>query len=162
MGFTEYYVNIFVSLVLFAFLGLILSLFHELVVKPMKLQAISLKQGIKGPPLSLLIKNIREIKKAQSSIVKVPSTHPLPLTTAVLYSFHSLSNGGNNMVCIIMYCIPLNPMRVGVCQVFVFSLGTTQTLLVNQLDAVKEITTCTSLALGKPSYQQKDRGPLFG
>ncbi|KHG24278.1 Cytochrome P450 protein [Gossypium arboreum] len=64
----------------------------------MKLQAISLKQGIKGPPLSLLIKNIREIKKAQSSIVKVPSTHPLPLTTAVLYSFHSLSNGGNNMV----------------------------------------------------------------
>ncbi|KAK8346345.1 hypothetical protein V6Z11_A07G209500 [Gossypium hirsutum] len=112
MGFTEYYVNIFVSLVLFAFLGLILNLFHELVVKPMKLQAILLKQGIKGPPLSLLIGNIREIKKAQSS------------------------------------------------QVFVFSLGTTQTLLVNQPDAVKEITTCMSLALGKPSYQQKDRGPL--
>ncbi|KAB2022373.1 hypothetical protein E1A91_D07G211500v1 [Gossypium mustelinum] len=63
MGLTEYYVNIFVSLVLLAFLGLILRLYHELVVKPMKLRARLLKQGIKGPPPSLLIGKIREIKK---------------------------------------------------------------------------------------------------
>lgn len=43
-----------------------------------------------------------------------------------------------------------------------FSLGNTQILFVNQPDAVREITTCTSLDLGKPSYQQKERGPLLG
>ena len=47
-------------------------------------------------------------------------------------------------------------------QVFVFSLGNTQILLVTQPDIVKEISTCTSLNLGKPSYQHKDRGPLLG
>ncbi|KAB2075078.1 hypothetical protein ES319_A07G195700v1 [Gossypium barbadense] len=145
MGLTEYYVNIFVSLVLLAFLGLILRLYHELVVKPMKLRARLLKQGIKGPPPSLLIGNIREIKKAQSSIVKVPSMHP-PATHncgALLFPF-------------------FEKWRKQYGQVFVFSLGNTQILFVNQPDAVKEITTCTSLALGKPSYQQKDRGPLLG
>lgn len=43
-----------------------------------------------------------------------------------------------------------------------FSLGNTQILNLNQPDVVKEITTCVSLDLGKPSYQQKDRGPLLG
>lgn len=47
-------------------------------------------------------------------------------------------------------------------QVFVFSLGNTQILLVTQPDIVREISTCTSLDLGKPSYQHKDRGPLLG
>lgn len=47
-------------------------------------------------------------------------------------------------------------------QVFVFSLGNTQILFVTQPDAVREITTCTSLSLGKPSYQHKERGPLLG
>ena len=43
-----------------------------------------------------------------------------------------------------------------------FSLGNTQILSVNQPDVVREIATYTSLDLGKPSYQHKDRGPLFG
>lgn len=43
-----------------------------------------------------------------------------------------------------------------------FSLGNTQILFVNQPEVVREITTCTSLDLGKPSYQQKERGPLLG
>ena len=47
-------------------------------------------------------------------------------------------------------------------EVFVFSLGNIQILSVNQPDMVKEITTCTSLDLGKPSYQHKERGPLLG
>jgi cytochrome P450 len=32
----------------------------------------------------------------------------------------------------------------------------------NHPDAVKEISICTSLDLGKPSYQVKERGPLLG
>ncbi|XP_008229468.1 PREDICTED: cytochrome P450 714C2-like [Prunus mume] len=47
-------------------------------------------------------------------------------------------------------------------EVFVFALGNTQILYANQPDAVREITTCTSLDLGKPTYQYKERGPLLG
>ena len=43
-----------------------------------------------------------------------------------------------------------------------FSLGNTQILFVTQPDAVRKIATCTSLDLGKPSYQQKGLGPLLG
>lgn len=32
----------------------------------------------------------------------------------------------------------------------------------NQPDVVREITTCTSLDFGKPTYQRKERGPLLG
>lgn len=46
--------------------------------------------------------------------------------------------------------------------IFAFSLGNTQIIYVNQPDVVREITTCTSLDLGKPSYQFKERGPLMG
>ncbi|KAI8556870.1 hypothetical protein RHMOL_Rhmol05G0289500 [Rhododendron molle] len=43
-----------------------------------------------------------------------------------------------------------------------FSLGNIQILHVNRPDMVREITKCTSLGLGKPSYQQKERGALLG
>lgn len=43
-----------------------------------------------------------------------------------------------------------------------FSLGNIQILHMNHPDAVKEISICTSLDLGKPSYQVKERGPLLG
>lgn len=43
-----------------------------------------------------------------------------------------------------------------------FSLGNTQVLQVNKYDVVKEITTCRSLDLGKPSYQAKDFHSLLG
>ena len=47
-------------------------------------------------------------------------------------------------------------------QVFMFSLGNTQILHVNQPDIVREIATCTSLDFGKPSYQHRELGPLLG
>lgn len=43
-----------------------------------------------------------------------------------------------------------------------FALGNTQIVYVTQQDVVREVTTCTLLELGKPSYQHKDRGPLLG
>ncbi|XVF68408.1 hypothetical protein PTKIN_Ptkin11bG0000500 [Pterospermum kingtungense] len=141
----EFYVEIFLSIALLAIFGLLVGLYHGLVVKPTKLRARLGKQGIKGPPPTLLLGNIREIKKAQSNVFKVSSTQP-PVThncAAILFPFFEqwMKQYG---------------------QVFVFSLGNTQILFVNQPDAVREITTCTSLALGKPSYQQKERGPLLG
>lgn len=43
-----------------------------------------------------------------------------------------------------------------------FSLGTVNVVCVHKPDVVKEITTHTSLDLGKPSYQQREHGPLLG
>jgi hypothetical protein len=45
---------------------------------------------------------------------------------------------------------------------FMFSLGNIQILHMNDLEVVKEISICTSLDFGKPSYQFKERGPLLG
>lgn len=46
--------------------------------------------------------------------------------------------------------------------IFMFSLGATQLLYMNLPDVVKEISICSSLDFGKPSYQRKDCGPLLG
>lgn len=87
----EVFAKIFISLPLLAFLGLLVGLYRGLVVKPRELRARLGKQGIKGPPPSLLLGNIREIKKALSQVVKVcdSSTQP-PVThncAAILFPF---------------------------------------------------------------------------
>ncbi|KAL0435158.1 UNVERIFIED_CONTAM: cytochrome [Sesamum radiatum] len=46
--------------------------------------------------------------------------------------------------------------------VFLFSLGNMQVVHVTQPEMVREITTCTSLDLGKPTYQAKRLGSLLG
>ena len=45
---------------------------------------------------------------------------------------------------------------------FSFALGNIQILYIGDSELVKEISLCRSLDLGKPSYLQKDRGPLLG
>ncbi|KAE8690535.1 putative VIRB2-interacting protein 2 [Hibiscus syriacus] len=126
----------------------------------MKLRARLSEQGIKGPPPTLLFGNIREIKKAQSAVVRDPissSTHKSQLRRASLSFPPEMEETVQYVFCMPLNCI-LNPVR----EVFMFSLGNTQILFVNQRDVVKEITTCTSLALGKPSYQQKEFCTLLG
>ena len=43
-----------------------------------------------------------------------------------------------------------------------FSLGNIQILHITDPDVAKEIIICTSLDLGKPSYQHKENGALLG
>lgn len=43
-----------------------------------------------------------------------------------------------------------------------FGLGNIQVLFVNQPDVVKEITKCTPMDLGIPSFQYKAFAPLLG
>lgn len=43
-----------------------------------------------------------------------------------------------------------------------YSAGTIQIICITDMDLVKEISQCTSLTLGKPTYLSKDRGPLLG
>ncbi|TXG46819.1 hypothetical protein EZV62_026113 [Acer yangbiense] len=125
--------------VLIGFVEVLVSLYKRLVVKPEKLREMLRKQGISGPPPTLLLGNIREIKKAQAQ-----SKIKAPLISTINDDDESAAAATTTS------------------EVFVFSLGNTQILHVTQPDVVREITTCTSLDLGKPSYQHKELGPLLG
>jgi hypothetical protein len=68
--------KIFISFALLGFFGLLVRLYNSLVVKPKRLRSVLRKQGINGPVPTLLLGNIKEIKKAQSTTVKAPTTEP--------------------------------------------------------------------------------------
>ena len=66
------------SILVLGLVGLLLRLYDALVKKPERLRSKLRKQGISGPPPTLLLGNIREIKKARSSstTAKLPSSEP--------------------------------------------------------------------------------------
>ncbi|KAI8534046.1 hypothetical protein RHMOL_Rhmol10G0058300 [Rhododendron molle] len=135
----------FISIAVVAALGLLLRLYNTLVVEPRRLQSKLRKQGIDGPPPALILGNILEMKKAgHGSKTKEANDPKNP--TLVLPTTHDCSTS----------LFPfLKKWSQLYGQVFVFSLGYIQIVLVSQPDLVREITTCTSmLELGKPSYQQ--------
>lgn len=133
-----------ISVVFLGFVGLLCYLYTLLVEKPNRLRSKLMKQGINGPPPTLLLGNILELKKAQSATSKSFSETPSSHNCAALL-------------------LPLfDQWRDQYGQVFMFSLGPIQILCVNQPDIVREITVCTSLDLGKPAYQLKQLGPLVG
>ncbi|XP_031398813.1 cytochrome P450 714C2-like [Punica granatum] len=128
------------------FLRLVFRLYNALIVKPRKLRQMLKEQGIDGPHQTLLLGNIREIRKARtsSSPKAAPGVKPIHHDCAgALFPF-------------------FDQWRKQYGEMFVFGLGTTQIVYVTQPDVVKDMTTCTSLDLGKPSYQHKERGPLLG
>ncbi|KAA8550471.1 hypothetical protein F0562_002155 [Nyssa sinensis] len=138
--------KMFISLALVAVFGLLVRLYNSLVAKPEKLRSMLRKQGISGPRPSFLLGNIREIMKARNGAVDAPPSGETPVyhnCGAALFPF-------------------FDQWREQYGQVFMFSLGNTQILHVNEPDTVREITTCTSLDLGKPEYQHKERGALLG
>ena len=68
-------------------------------------------------------------------------------------------------ICLHLILIIVDPLfRMWFCagEIFMFALGNTQILYVTQPDMVREITTCTSLDFGKPTYQARERGSLLG
>lgn len=139
--------KILTTIAVIGFLGLVVRLYNSLVSKPKKLRSILRERGINGPPQSLLLGNIRDMKKAVSAnCVETPPPGQAPLAhnvATVLFPF-------------------FEQWRKQYGQVFLFALGNIQIIHVNKPDAVREITTCTSLDLGKPAYQHRDRGPLLG
>ncbi|KAG6751426.1 hypothetical protein POTOM_045964 [Populus tomentosa] len=132
--------------VVITFLGLLELLYSGLVLKPERLRSVLRKQGIRGPSPSLLLGNISEIRKSQSTTAKASSTNEPPVfhnCAATLFPF-------------------FEQWRKQYGPVFVFSLGNTQILYVSRADVVREISTCSSLEFGKPSYQRKELGSLLG
>jgi cytochrome P450 len=142
----ELIIKLFITIGFLGIFRLIFKLYNSLVRKPNKMRSILKKQGIKGPPQSFLLGNILEIKRSRDSVKKSLS----PLTETPVHNVGAL-------------LLPFfDPWRQKYGEKFMFALGNTQILLVTQPDIVREITTCTSLDLGKPSYQARERGSLLG
>ncbi|KAI3450179.1 hypothetical protein Pfo_006844 [Paulownia fortunei] len=143
----EFLVKVFGSFVLISIVGLFVHLYNVLVAKPERLRSILRKQGICGPPPTPLLGNILEIKKLKAAAAAAAAPVCGPPTThncdKVLFPF-------------------FEEWQKKYGEVFMFSLGNTQILHITQPDMVREITTCTSLDLGKPLYQAKERGSLLG
>ncbi|XP_027091676.1 cytochrome P450 714C2 [Coffea arabica] len=138
-------VKIVLSLALVGGVGLFLRLYRALVAKPGQLRSALRKQGINGPPPAPLLGNILEIKKSRTATTKAPTCGAPPE--------HNCANA-------LFPFFEKWQKKYG--DIFMFSLGNTLILHVTEHDMVREITTCTSLDFGKPSYQAKERGALLG
>ncbi|KAG8655353.1 hypothetical protein MANES_04G032080v8 [Manihot esculenta] len=97
------------------------------------------KQGITGPPPSVIFGNIPEMKRMESQISDTPKIDGC--LTVLPYFQHWTNNYG---------------------KLFRFALGGIQLLYVSNVEMVKEISRFRSLELGKPAYLQNERGALLG
>ncbi|KAM3307182.1 cytochrome like [Capsicum chacoense] len=135
------------SIALVCVLGLFFHLYNSLITKPRKLQLALRKQGIIGPHPKFLLGNILEMKKSREAAAKIVSNNG---------DFIDSHNCGATL-------LPFfDQWQRKYGDVFMFSLGNTQIVHVTQPEMVREITTCTSLDLGKPTYQARERGSLLG
>ncbi|KAI3450190.1 hypothetical protein Pfo_006855 [Paulownia fortunei] len=138
--------KVLVSVALTGVLGLFFRLYNAVVAQPWRLRSALLKQGLRGPPPTFLHGNILEMNKAREAAAKATTINGPPSSHncgAALFPF-------------------FDEWRKQYGDVFMFSLGNTQIVHVTQPEMVREITTCTSLDLGKPTYQAKERGSLLG
>ncbi|XP_023549298.1 cytochrome P450 714C2-like [Cucurbita pepo subsp. pepo] len=134
------------SLAVLLFFFIFLHLLESLLWKPERLRAKLRKQGIGGPSPSILIGNVPEIKKIRALTSAAKNTEANSITQGWASNlFPHLEQWRN---------------RYGLN--FAFSSGTIQTLCVTEMEMVKEISTSTSLSLGKPDHLRKDLGPLLG
>ncbi|XP_059659818.1 cytochrome P450 714C2-like [Cornus florida] len=137
----EFWVSVFSVGVM----GVFVLVYKALVMEPERVRSIMRKQGIGGPPPTLLLGNLLEFKKRQ------------PPAAARSTSENTLNHNWFGTL------FPsLEQWRKQYGNLFMFSLGNIQILYVNQPDLMKEITTYKSFDLGKPSYHQKEFGPLLG
>ncbi|XP_042060869.1 cytochrome P450 714C2-like [Salvia splendens] len=143
---TQYLWSLLASAVAVGALRLLFLIYNIVVAQPRKLRSALSRQGLTGPPPALLLGNILDMKRGRDAAAKVAPVPGPP----------SAHNCGAAL-------LPFfDEWRERYGEVFVFALGTTQIVHVTQPEMVKEITTCTSLDLGKPTYQAKERGALLG
>ncbi|KAE8655651.1 Cysteine proteinases superfamily protein isoform 1 [Hibiscus syriacus] len=121
--------------------AVLIQVFDSMILTPRRLSSKLRKQGIKGPPPTFLLGNTLDIKRAQSQLGEQQRiTHNTSSTVFPFFQQWTQQYGPT----------------------FLFSLGNIQILHIIDADLVKEIITCTSMDLGNPTYQQKERGPLLG
>lgn len=139
--------KVLLTVVLGGFTGLFIYLYNVLLSKPKRLRSELQRQGIKGPSPSPLLGNILQMKRMQP---QMPRTVNHQQNLAVSHDWPST---------LFPY---LEQWRSEYGSVFVYSTGNIQHLCTTDLEMLKEISLCTSLDLGKPSYLSKLRGPLLG
>ncbi|XP_075646980.1 cytochrome P450 714C2-like [Castanea sativa] len=145
--------KITVSVVIGGFIVLLMQLYILLVLKPKLLRAKLRRQGIRGPSPSFFFGNIPEMKRIQLQV------HSTPKTTATNEYDHPDAVAHDWPSTLFPH---LEQWRNKYGQIFLYSSGNIQLLCITNPEVVKEISLCTSLSLGKPSYLSKDRGPLLG
>ncbi|KAM7265664.1 hypothetical protein ACFE04_003347 [Oxalis oulophora] len=139
-------IKIIVTFILLSFITFIINTCNTLILKPKRLRLKLRKQGINGPNPHFLHGNSNDLRNHSKL------SNPGEVVEQVL-SDHN-------------YAIHLFPYfdrwtnQYG--RLFVFSLGNKQILYMNDPDVVKEMSKYTSLDLGKPTYQSKERSPLLG
>ncbi|XAR71846.1 hypothetical protein NMG60_11018283 [Bertholletia excelsa] len=125
-----------------------LHLFNIAWLKPRKARGVLRKQGIGGPPPSLLHGNVPEMQRIQSAAAR------------------AAAHGGVGEFVAHDYASTLFPYfeqwRKEYGSIYTYSTGNKQHLYVNHPELVKEMNQSMSLDLGKPSYVTKRLAPMLG
>ncbi|XP_021668847.2 cytochrome P450 714C2-like isoform X1 [Hevea brasiliensis] len=127
------------SAVLLLLCGFLIICLRRVWWKPESCRIKLKEQGITGPPPSMILGNIPEMKRMVSQISETPKIDGC--LTVLPYFQQWTKNYG---------------------KLFRFELGGIQLLYVSNLELVKEISRFRSLDLGKPAYLQNERGALLG
>lgn len=136
---------IFVFLIFY----LIMYAIYDLCLKAKILRANLKMQGVDGPAPSFVLGNIPDIQKIKSKVsAEGASTYNL--------------NEPLSLDCRSLLLPHISQWTKQFGKTFTFALGKVQILYIGDGELVREMSLCKSLDLGKPSYMQKDRGPLLG
>ncbi|KAH6789060.1 hypothetical protein C2S51_004066 [Perilla frutescens var. frutescens] len=141
------WLQIIVTFALAVILGLLFRLYSAVVAAPRRLRRVLNEQGVGGPPPAFLLGNILDIKKSQTS-------------SAAKAAAAAASAGTHNCGGVLFSV--LDEWRRQYGDIYTFSLGNKAILVVNNYDVLKEVTTCISHDLGKPSFTRIHTEPLFG
>ncbi|KAI4347740.1 hypothetical protein L6164_008523 [Bauhinia variegata] len=133
--------------------GLLVLLFHFsnlLFVKPRLIRAKLRRQGINGPCPHFFLGNILEIRSIRRQLQSSAKSTSQKKGSSISHRWPSS-------------LFPhMEKWRKQYGSICLYSTGSMQWLLVTDIEMVKEVSLCTSLNLGKPSYLFKSYGPLFG
>ncbi|XP_015886086.3 cytochrome P450 714C2-like [Ziziphus jujuba] len=142
-------------------LVLFLYVYEYLIMKPKRQRSKLEKQGIRGPCPSIFLGNIPEIKNihlklhSKSTETAIEAHHEQEQEQPIISN--NISHDWPSTI------FPhLKQWQTQYGPVFMYSTGSIQILCITDAEMVKEVSLCTSLNLGKPSYLSKDRGPLLG
>ncbi|OVA02197.1 Cytochrome P450 [Macleaya cordata] len=133
------------SVALICLSSLCFHVYNILWLKPERLRKKLRNQGIKGPPPSFLTGNVSDMMKIKSTVVKSPKKSSCFTDDYIPQLFPHLQQ-----------------WRKDYGQIFMYATGNVQHVCVGDPSLVKEISLCNTWDLGKPSYLNKELGPLFG
>ncbi|XP_017618738.2 cytochrome P450 714C2-like [Gossypium arboreum] len=136
----QLFINILLTTLVLVSFSLLSSLFNAMIFSPKRLRSKLEKQGVTGPPHSLLLGNLWEMMSTKFKSSKTPKQQQ-QITS-------------HNCAAIVFPYLVKWRRQYG--PTFVFSLGNLQILHMNHPNALKELSTSTSLLFGRPSHHHYD------